>query len=131
MSRNPQSMIPKRIGSIGFTLMDPQEIRRMSAVEVKTADTYRDDGRAFKQGLMDPRMGVIEPNMICPTDNCKYDTSPGHFGHILLELPVIILTGKSFNNTKFSTILSTSSCLNPCKSNSFIPFRLIKYHIRK
>ena len=89
MSRNPQSMIPKRIGSIGFTLMDPQEIRRMSAVEVKTADTYRDDGRAFKQGLMDPRMGVIEPNMICPTDNCKYDTSPRHFGHILLELPVI------------------------------------------
>ena len=43
MSRNPQSMIPKRIGSIGFTLMDPQEMRRMSAVEVKTADTYRDD----------------------------------------------------------------------------------------
>ena len=88
MRPRPATMIPKRISSIRFTLMDPQEIRRMSAVEVKTADTYRDDGRAFKQGLMDPRMGVVEPNMVCPTDNCKYDESPGHFGHILLELPV-------------------------------------------
>ena len=31
----------------------------MSAVEVKTADTYRDDGHAFKQGLMDPKMGAV------------------------------------------------------------------------
>jgi DNA-directed RNA polymerase beta' subunit len=34
-------------------------------------------------------MGVIEPGLTCPTDNCKYDESPGHFGHIQLELPVI------------------------------------------
>ena len=61
----------------------------MSAVEVKTADTYKDDGHAYRQGLMDPHMGVIEPGLVCPTDNCKYDESPGHFGHIALELPVI------------------------------------------
>ncbi|NCF97591.1 MAG: DNA-directed RNA polymerase subunit A', partial [Euryarchaeota archaeon] len=82
-------MIPKRIASIRFGLMDPTEIRRMSSVEVKTADTYKDDGHAFRQGLMDPHMGVIEPGLLCPTDNCKYDESPGHFGHIQLELPVI------------------------------------------
>ena len=29
--------IPKRIASIKFSLMDPNEIRKMSAVEVKTA----------------------------------------------------------------------------------------------
>ena len=46
----------KRIDSIRFTLMDPNEIRKMSSVEVKTADTYKDDGHAFKQGLMDPKM---------------------------------------------------------------------------
>jgi len=82
-------MIPKRIDSIKFSLMDPSEIRKMSAVEVKTADTYKDDGHSFRQGLMDPHMGVIEPGLVCPTDNCKYDESPGHFGHIQLELPVI------------------------------------------
>ena len=51
--------IPKRIASIKFSLMDPNEIRKMSAVEVKTADTYKDDGHAYRQGLMDNRMGVI------------------------------------------------------------------------
>jgi len=83
------SLIPRRVGSILFTLMDPTEIKAMSAVEVKTADTYKDDGHPYTQGLMDPHMGVIEPGIICPTDNCKYDRSPGHFGHIHLELPVI------------------------------------------
>ena len=89
MSRNSTTMIPKRIASIRFGLMDPTEIRKMSSVEVKTADTYKDDGHAYRQGLMDPHMGVIEPGLLCPTDNCKYDESPGHFGHIQLELPVV------------------------------------------
>ena len=89
MRRNSNTLIPKRIAGIRFALMEPKEIRQMSAVEVKTADTYKDDGHAYRQGLMDPHMGVIEPGLVCPTDNCKYDESPGHFGHIALELPVI------------------------------------------
>ena len=43
MNRNSTTMIPKRIASIRFSLMDPKEIRQMSSVEVKTADTYKDD----------------------------------------------------------------------------------------
>jgi DNA-directed RNA polymerase beta' subunit len=88
MSRK-RNLIPKRIASIRFSLMDPAEIRKMSAVEVKTPDTFKDDGHPYAQGLVDEHMGVIEPGLICPTDNCKYDESPGHFGHIALELPVI------------------------------------------
>ena len=67
MRRNSNTLIPKRIAGIRFALMDPNEIRKMSAVEVKTADTYKDDGHAFKQGLMDPKMGVIEPGIRCDT----------------------------------------------------------------
>ena len=74
MSRKT-TMIPKRIAQIRFSLMDPVEIRKMSSVEVKTPDTYKDDGHAYRQGLMDPHMGVIEPGLVCPTDNCKYDES--------------------------------------------------------
>ena len=81
--------IPKRIASIKFSLMDPTEIRKMSAVEVKTADTYKDDGHAYRQGLMDSRMGVIEPGVRCETCGNKHDVCPSHFGHIQLELPVI------------------------------------------
>jgi DNA-directed RNA polymerase subunit A' len=58
----------------------------MSAVEVKTADTYRDDGHAFKQGLMDPKMGVIDPGVRCETCGNKHEECPSHFGHIALEL---------------------------------------------
>ena len=39
MSARGVAKIPKRIDSIKFSLMDPNEIRKMSAVEVKTADT--------------------------------------------------------------------------------------------
>jgi DNA-directed RNA polymerase subunit A' len=59
MSARDAAKIPKRIESIKFGLMDPNEIRKMSSVEIKTADTYKDDGHAFKQGLMDPK--------ICPS----------------------------------------------------------------
>ena len=61
-NRGP-AQIPKRIDSIKFSLMNPNEIRKMSSVEVKTADTYKDDGHAYKQGLMDPKMGVIDPGV--------------------------------------------------------------------
>ena len=38
MSAKDAAKIPKRIEAIKFTLMDPNEIRKMSSVEVKTAD---------------------------------------------------------------------------------------------
>ncbi len=87
-SRGP-AQIPKRIDSIKFSLMNPNEIRKMSSVEVKTADTYKDDGHAYKQGLMDPKMGVIDPGVRCDTCGNKYEDCPSHFGHISLELPVM------------------------------------------
>ena len=108
MSRKT-TMIPKRIAQIRFGLMDPIEIKKMSAVEVKTADTYKDDGHAYKQGLMDPHMGVIEPGLICPTDGCKYDESPGHFGHIQLELPVIHIGFVNLIKTALKATCNTCS----------------------
>ena len=96
--------IPKRIASIKFSLMDPNEIRKMSAVEVKTADTYKDDGHAYRQGLMDNRMGVIEPGVRCETCGNKHDVCPSHFGHIQLELPVIHI---GFTNLLKTAIKST------------------------
>ena len=108
MSRKT-TMIPKRIAQIRFGLMDPSEIRKMSAVEVKTADTYKDDGHAYKQGLMDPHMGVIDPGLVCPTDGCKYDESPGHFGHIQLELPVIHIGFVNLIKTALKATCNTCS----------------------
>jgi len=81
--------VSKRIGGIKFSCLSPDEIRRMSATKVITADTYDDDGFPIDMGLMDPHMGVIEPGLRCKTCGHKVDECPGHFGHIDLAMPVI------------------------------------------
>ncbi|MGA1820108.1 MAG: DNA-directed RNA polymerase subunit A' [Thermoplasmatota archaeon] len=81
--------IPKKIGKIQFALLSPDEIRKMSATKIITADTYDDDGFPIDMGLMDPRLGVIEPGLKCKTCGKKVDECPGHFGHIDLAMPVI------------------------------------------
>ena len=56
---------PKQLGGIDFGLMDPETYRDMSATKVITADTYDDDGYPIDMGLMDPRLGVIDPGLEC------------------------------------------------------------------
>jgi DNA-directed RNA polymerase subunit A' len=80
---------PKKIGDIQFGLLGPQEIRSMSATKIITADTYDDDGFPIEMGLMDPRLGVIEPGLRCKTCGNTVGDCPGHFGHIDLAMPVI------------------------------------------
>ena len=80
---------PKEISQINFGLMDPEEYRDMSATKVITADTYDDDGFPIDMGLMDPRLGVIDPGLECKTCGKHSGSCNGHFGHIELAAPVI------------------------------------------
>ncbi|MEF8814670.1 MAG: DNA-directed RNA polymerase subunit A' [Halovenus sp.] len=80
---------PKTIGNISFGLMDPEEYREMSATKIITADTYDDDGFPIDMGLMDPRLGVIDPGLECKTCGKHSGSCNGHFGHIELAAPVI------------------------------------------
>jgi DNA-directed RNA polymerase subunit A' len=80
---------PKQIDTISFGLMDPEEYRDMSATKVITADTYDDDGFPIDMGLMDPRLGVIDPGLECKTCGKHSGSCNGHFGHIELAAPVI------------------------------------------
>ncbi|MDY0266537.1 MAG: DNA-directed RNA polymerase subunit A' [Methanimicrococcus sp.] len=95
MSRRIQQ-IPKRISAIKFGLLSPKEIRNMSATNVITADTYDEDGFPIEMGLMDTRLGVIDPGLRCKTCHSKAGECPGHFGHIDLVVPVIHV---GFNKT--------------------------------
>src|SRR5512136_1201568 len=83
--------ITKKIGALEFSVLSPNEIRKMSATKVITADTYDDDGFPITMGLMDQRLSVIEPGLRCKTCGLKVgkDKCPGHFGHIDLAMPVI------------------------------------------
>lgn len=81
--------VPKKIKEIEFALLSPKEIREMAAAKIITADTYDDDGFPIDMGLMDPRLGVIEPGLKCKTCGGKVDECPGHFGYIDLAMPII------------------------------------------
>ena len=78
---------PSRILGIQFGLLSPDEIRNGSVAEINSRDTYVNNKPKIG-GLFDPRMGVIEPGLICPTDGLDYMKTPGYFGHIELAKPI-------------------------------------------
>jgi len=97
-------VIPKRIESLKFEVLSPQEVRRMSVAKIITPETYDDDGFPIEAGLMDPKLGVIDPGLKCKTCGGKAGECPGHFGHIELAAPVnhpgyAKLIGKLLNAT--------------------------------
>jgi len=57
----------KIVDGIRFSLLSPNEIRKLSTVEVQTADTYDEDGVPIVAGLMDGRLGTLEPRQKCRT----------------------------------------------------------------
>ncbi len=61
----------------------------MSVGRIITADTYDEDGLPIKSGLMDPKLGTIEPGQKCATCGNRVGACPGHFGHIELARPVV------------------------------------------
>ena len=87
---NTDTMIPSRVIGIQFSLLSPDEIRRGSVANIVSRDTYVNN-KPVIGGLFDPRMGVLDPGLICPTDGLNYMKTPGYFGHIELARPVFYI----------------------------------------
>ena len=81
---------PKKIVGIQFSILSPEEIKRASTVEITNRDTYINNKPAIG-GLFDPRMGVLESGIVCPTDGHNFINTPGYFGHINLAKPVFYI----------------------------------------
>ena len=79
-----------KIIGIQFSILSPDEIRRGSVAEITSRDTYINN-KPVIGGLFDPRMGVLDPGLICPTDGLNYMQTPGYFGHIELARPVLYI----------------------------------------
>jgi DNA-directed RNA polymerase subunit A' len=100
--------IIKKIAQINFGLLSPENIRKMSVTKIVTPDTYDEDGYPIEAGLMDPRLGVIDPGLRCRSCGSKGGDCQGHFGHINLARPVIHV---GFADTIHKILRSTcSSC---------------------
>ena len=87
---NPKQRNTSKIIGIQFSILSPDEIRKSSVAEITTRDTYVNN-KPVINGLFDPRMGVLEPGLVCPTDGHDYMTTPGYFGHIELARPVFYI----------------------------------------
>ena len=79
-----------KILGIQFSILSPEEIRNGSVAEITSRDTYVNN-KPVINGLFDPRMGVLEPGFICPTDGLDYMQTPGYFGHIELARPLFYI----------------------------------------
>ncbi len=79
----------KRIGAIKMGILSPDTIRKMSVTAIVTSEVYDNDGAPIDGGVMDRRLGAIEPREICPVCGNTRESCPGHFGHIELARPVI------------------------------------------
>ena len=94
MPKSHQATIPRnnpsKIIGIQFCMLSPDEIRKGSVAEITSRDTYVGN-KPVIGGLFDPRMGVQEPGLICPTDGLDYMQTPGYFGHMELAKPVFYI----------------------------------------
>jgi len=79
----------KAVDSIQFSIFSPNEMRKYSVIEVTAPETYDEDGLPVQGGLMDNRLGTLEPGQKCGTCGNTSARCPGHYGHVELSEPVI------------------------------------------
>lgn len=86
---NKNKSVHKFVDGITFGLLSPKMIRQMSKAKVVTPELYDKEGYPVDGGLMDVKLGVIDPGLRCKTDGQKLRDTLGHFGHMELARPVI------------------------------------------
>jgi DNA-directed RNA polymerase II subunit RPB1 len=90
MAQSKQNTTPSRIIGLQFSILSPEEIRKSSVANIVSRDTYVNN-KPVIGGLFDPRMGVLDPGLICPTDGLNYMDTPGYFGHIEMARPIFYI----------------------------------------
>ncbi len=81
--------MPSRISKIKFGILSPKQIKELAVAEITEPELYDKSGYPAESGVMDPRMGVIDPGMKCRTCGGSIGRCSGHFGYIDLSRPVI------------------------------------------
>ncbi len=81
--------IYKQVRSIAFSVLSPKMIKKMASAKIVTPELYDKEGYPVDGGLMDIRLGVIDPGLRCKTCGSKLKECIGHFGYIELARPII------------------------------------------
>jgi DNA-directed RNA polymerase II subunit RPB1 len=125
--KRQSSMNASKIIGIQFSVLSPEEIRKGSVAEITSRDTYINN-KPVINGLFDPRMGVLEPGLVCPTDGLNYMETPGYFGHIEMARPVYYIQ-------YLTTILKVLRCIcfkcSKLKMNKELHKHILKLGLRQ
>ncbi len=78
----------KQVKSLMFSLLSPEQIKKLSSAKIVTPELYDIDGFPVDGGLMDLRLGAIDPGVRCRTCGKRLKECPGHPGSIELARPV-------------------------------------------
>jgi DNA-directed RNA polymerase subunit A' len=78
-----------KVGRIEFGVLSPEMIKKMAVAKITKTELYDEEGYPIEGGLMDPRLGVIDPGIRCRTCGGSIGECQGHFGYLELVKPVI------------------------------------------
>jgi DNA-directed RNA polymerase subunit A' len=81
--------VHKKVSNITFGMFSPKQITDLASAKIVTPELYDREGYPVDGGLMDIRLGVIDPGLRCKTCGQKLKECPGHFGYIELARPVV------------------------------------------
>ncbi len=84
-----EEIIKKKVKALRFNLVSPDLIKKLSVAKIVTPELYDVDGFPVDGGLMDLRLGAIDPGVRCRTDGATMKECPGYFGSIELARPII------------------------------------------
>ena len=106
----------EKVEEIRFSVLSPEQIKKMSVVHVTSNELYENNLPKFF-GLFDPKMGPYDKNFLCNTCKQSYMTCPGHFGHIELAEPVYNIHFMNILKKLLACVCYTCSSLMFDKNN--------------
>jgi DNA-directed RNA polymerase subunit A' len=81
--------VKKQINALNFSLLSPDEIKKIASAKIITPELYDMDGYPVDGGLMDLRLGAIDPGVRCRTCGGRLKECLGHPGSIEMARPVV------------------------------------------
>jgi len=82
-------VIKKQVKALKFSLISPEQIKKVSAAKIVTPELYDIDGFPVDGGIMDLRLGAIDPGVRCRTCGGRLKECLGHVGSIELARPLM------------------------------------------
>lgn len=78
-----------KVDRIEFGILSPEMVKNLSAAKITKTELYDQEGYPIEGGLMDPRLGVVDPGVRCRTCGGSVGECQGHFGYLELTKPIV------------------------------------------